>query len=284
VLSGARIGVLTSIPARPLTEDDGAVDATRSLPDAPTIGDAMAARLRAAAIAVVGCGTAGLLVGGVGSRAVMRIAAMAAPEARGAVTEAGAVVGDITLGGTLALMVFAGVGSALLGAGAYLLLGPWLPRETVARGLVFGLTLLALMGPAVIDPANADFVILGDRLLNVSMFSALFLAFGLVASGTIRFVDARVVPRTPRSPRMWLLTLVLAVPVVPGILGFALGSRSGLGVPLAVASLAFAASGPLERAGHRSGARAMRLAATATVVVILVAGASSYVSDAAAIL
>ena len=79
-------------------------------------------------------------------------------------------------------MVFAGLSSTVFGTGAFVVARPWLPRGTVARGLVFGAFLLALTGAAVVDRANADFVILGDRLLNVAMFSALFLAFGLVAS------------------------------------------------------------------------------------------------------
>ena len=42
-------------------------------------------------------GIAGLLVGGLGSRIVMRISALAAPDrAQGSITEAGATVGRIT--------------------------------------------------------------------------------------------------------------------------------------------------------------------------------------------
>ena len=43
--------------------------------EARTIGDATAAWLREAAIAVVGCGVAGVLVGGAGSRLAMRVVA-----------------------------------------------------------------------------------------------------------------------------------------------------------------------------------------------------------------
>ena len=38
--------------------------------------------------------------------------------------------------------------------------------------------LLALGGAIAIDPGNVDFVILGNRALNVAMFIALFPAFG----------------------------------------------------------------------------------------------------------
>jgi hypothetical protein len=89
-----------------------------------TLGDAMAARLRAAAIVAIGSGIAGAIVGGLGSRIVMRLATLAAPEVRGAVTENGAVVGEITLAGTVALMVFAGFASTPLGAGAFVVAKP----------------------------------------------------------------------------------------------------------------------------------------------------------------
>ena len=145
-------------------------------------------------------------------------------------TENGNVVGEITLAGTIALMVFAGLSSTVFGTGAFVVARPWLPRGTVARGLVFGAFLLALIGRRGGRQANADFVILGDRLLNVAMFSALFLAFGLVASSAIAVLDRRVPPAASLSPRMWALTAVCALPVVPGVLGvafaFALAARA----------------------------------------------------------
>ena len=74
------------------------VTATAAVPSR-SLGDAMASRLRETAIIVAGSGIAGVLVGGLGSRVVMRISALAAPEVRGMVTENGNVVGEITLGG-----------------------------------------------------------------------------------------------------------------------------------------------------------------------------------------
>ena len=110
------------------------------------IGDAVAAALRETAIVVIACGIAGALVGGIGSRLVMRLAALAAPEVRGALTENGNVIGEITLAGTIGLMLFAGVGSAIFGAGALTVARPWLPHSTALRGLMLGGFLLALTG------------------------------------------------------------------------------------------------------------------------------------------
>ncbi len=188
--------------------------------------DAAAATLRRTAIVVVACGIAGALVGGIGSRLVMRLGALAAPEIRGAVTENGNVVGDVTLAGTIGLMLFAGIGSAIFGAGVYTVVEPWLPRSIVARGLVFGGFLLALGGSSVVDPGNADFVILGDRALNVAMFSALFLGFGLVTSAAVASLERRVPPAATSSSRVLALAALGTLPAVAGLAVLVLGFPS----------------------------------------------------------
>ena len=249
-----------------------------------SVGDAMAARLREISLVVLACGVAGALVGGVGSRIMMRLSALAAPEARGALTENGSVVGEITLEGTLALMLFAGIGSAVIGAGAFTVLRPWLPSGTVARGLVFGGFLLAFLGSAVVGPANADFVVLGDRALNVGLFSALFLAFGLVASGVLSRLDARLAPAATLSPRGWTLTVIGALPVVPGIVALALGPSSDLGLALVGASVAMVAAERLERQGRRGPAQLARMGATAALVAVTALAGANYVDGVRTIL
>jgi hypothetical protein len=249
-----------------------------------SVEEGMAATVRHTAIAAVGCGIAGALVGGIGSRLVMRLGALAAPEVRGALTENGNVVGDITIEGTIGLMIFAGVSSAIFGVGAYTVARPWLPRSTVARGLVFGGFLLALMGSTVVDPANADFVILGDRVLNVTLFSALFIAFGLAASGAIAFLADRV-PRAPAlSPRMWALTLLCALPVVPGLAVVTLGFAPELGVPLVGAWATMLLATALDRRDLRGPARLARATATAVLLVVVVLAGAEYVDGVATIL
>jgi hypothetical protein len=244
----------------------------------------MAATLRRIAIVVVGCGIAGALVGGISSRLVMRLAALAAPEVRGTLTENGNVIGEITLQGTIGLMLFAGVGSAVFGAGAFTVARPWLPRSTALRGLVFGGFLLALMGSNVVDPANADFVILGDRLLNVVMLSSLFIAFGLVASGAVAFLERRVPPSAALSPRMWALTVLCALPIVPGLIGVAFAIAPQLGVPLVGAWGAMLYSVSLERRGLRGAARVVRATATDVLLVVVAVTGAEYVDGVATIL
>jgi hypothetical protein len=244
----------------------------------------MASRLRETAIVVAGSAIAGVLVGGLGSRVVMRISALAAPEVRGMVTENGNVVGEITLAGTIALMVFAGLSSTVFGTGAFVVARPWLPRGTVPRGLVFGAFLLALTGAAVVDRANADFVILGDRLLNVAMFSALFLAFGLIASSAIAVLDRRVPPAASLSPRMWALTAVCALPVVPGVIAIAFAFASQLGVPLIGAWLAMHAASAVDRRGRHGLAQLIRAGATAGMLVVVGLAGAEYIESVTTIL
>jgi hypothetical protein len=248
------------------------------------LGDAMASRLREAAIVVAGAGIAGVLVGGLGSRLVMRLAALAAPEVRGTLTDNGNIVGEITLEGTIALMIVAGLSSTVFGSGAFVVARPWLPRRTFPRGLVLGAFLLALSGTAVVDAANADFVILGDRPLNVTMFSSLFLAFGLVASSAITVLDRRVPPAASLSPRMWALTAVLALPVVPGLLGVAFAFASQLGVPLIGAWIVMVSSPAIDRRGRHGLAQLLRAGATAAMVVIVVLAGAEYVESVKTIL
>ncbi len=109
----------------------------------------------------------------------MRIAALAAPDVvQGIQTEAGATIGEITLGGTIFLLVFAGVGSALAGTAFYLASRPWLPRRRSVRALAFGGLELAVFGTIVLDAGNRDFTILGRPLLNVAVFGSLFVLHG----------------------------------------------------------------------------------------------------------
>ena len=83
-------------------------------------------------------------------------------------TEAGATIGEITLEGTLFLILFAGISSALIGSAFYLLVRAWLPRRRWLRAIAFGGLELVVFGTQVLDAGNADFTILGRPLLNVA--------------------------------------------------------------------------------------------------------------------
>ncbi|MGH2790024.1 MAG: hypothetical protein ACRDJ0_03455 [Actinomycetota bacterium] len=166
---------------------------------------------------------AGLVAGGMGSRLAMRVLAMTTPGMEGATTEADATVGQITTGGTFFLLLFGtalGVGGGLV----YLALRRWLPARW--RGLAFGLLLLALTGPLLVDPDNPDFIILEPAWLGVAMFAALPVLFGLIAAS----LQARLEPffTRERSRSATIAVLIL------GLLPLALGGPVAVAVVLIV--------------------------------------------------
>jgi hypothetical protein len=137
----------------------------------------------------------------------MRIAALTANDAaQGLRTEAGATIGRITLEGTLFLIAFAGIGSALVGAAFYVATLPWLPRRRALRALAFGGLELALFGTVLLDPGNPDFTILGRPLFNVLVLSTLFVVHG-VALVMLVEPSRRLVAAVARGGR-WRARLV----------------------------------------------------------------------------
>lgn len=143
-------------------------------------------------------GAAGILVGvpaGLLSRAIMKIGALAGgPTVAGVHTANGNVVGDFTVSGTFALVVFAGVVPAIAAGLLYLGVRPWLLGLGRWRGLALGAYGLALTGfGVVLEPGNNDFVRFGPPALNVAMFAALFIVVGIaiapVADASLRVAE-----------------------------------------------------------------------------------------------
>jgi hypothetical protein len=187
---------------------------------------------------------AGLLVGGVGGRLVMRVSALADSEAAGVVTENGNTVGEITLGGTVALVVFVGGLGGLLASVVIVGAEPWLRWMGPLRGLGFGLAVLAAFGSD--DPFDSpDFLILDPPLLNVAMFVGLFVAFGLAAAGAYWALDRKLPPAKAELQAGHALVAALgAVPLfmivlfftAPGFCGCDPAHGIGLAVLVMVAS------------------------------------------------
>jgi len=147
------------------------------------------------------------VVGGLGSRIAMRIAALTAGDAaRGLTTEAGATIGRITLEGTAFLVVAVGIGSALVGTAFYLATLLWLPRRRVVRAPAFGGLELVVFGTVLLDAGNPDFTILRRPLLDVLLLACLFVLHGVAL---VLLVDpaSRVVAAIARGGR-WRARLV----------------------------------------------------------------------------
>ena len=146
----------------------------------------------------------GVIVGGLGGRLFMRIAgATASDSAQGRTTEAGFQVGEITVGGTLGLVIFIGITAGLIGAVLYVVFRPWLHWTGRWRDVAFGVVLFAVGSAtsSVLDPDNIDFVILGNSLFLVLMVLALFLAFGMLIDWAYAILDRRL-PIGDKSQRV----------------------------------------------------------------------------------
>lgn len=175
---------------------------------------------------------AGVLVGGLGGRVVMRIAGFTAgPGLVGSFTANGNRVGDITVAGTADIVLFVGLSSGLIGGVLYAAIEPWLRRLRPWHGLAYGVGLLAAFGFTVLDPSNLDFRRFGSAPLNVAMFAALFLLFGV---GTALLFD-RLRSLIAGATRLARVAEALAfIALIPGAVATVLvfAAVTGLAEPL----------------------------------------------------
>lgn len=181
---------------------------------------------------------AGIVVGGLLGRVVMRISGFTAgPSLVGVTTENGNRVGDITFGGTLALVVFVGLASGVLGGIIYAITEPWLRRVRPWHGLAYGVALLLAFGFNVLDPNNFDFMRFGIPLLNVAMFAALFVIFGVAIAWLFDALSALRNGTGGMARAVDIAAWLALVPVVAALALF-VGGASGIDPPVAVAVVA----------------------------------------------
>ncbi len=222
----------------------------------------------------------GIIVGGLGSRLVMRLAAIAGGSGvQGITTSNGNRVGEITVSGTIALILFGGVFAGLFGGLLYASLRPWLAPFGRWRGLVFGLGVLGLAGSLILDGANSDFIILRPPLLNVAMFAALFPIFGIALVP----VFDRTLRALADGSLIWgalaLLGIVVAAPFVGlGLLSglAALGSHPTTVDLITLLMLGMIVAGLAARAlGHRLASPPWRLATYGLLAAAVLVGAAT---------
>lgn len=224
-----------------------------SADEPPTGGEALLRYLRGAAIGMVGGLIAGPLVLGFGGRLAMRImAATSDDRVQGSLTDAEERVGEISLDGTLGLVIFVGLFGGIIGGLVYMLIRRWLRGRAWRAGLVVGLLGLVVVGPGeTLDPDSVDFEILTPRWLAVVMFVALGPAFGIVLAAVVERLD-RSYPRLAARPRAIaahapLLVLLLAPPFAIGLL---LGALVAVFAPRVRAVARRWQSGAVLRAGQ----------------------------------
>ncbi len=176
----------------------------------------MRSRVLRSLTAALGVGAlVGLVVAGGGSRLAMGLIALADDrEDFGSITGSGAFVGEVTFGGTLAVLA-TGMVLGIFAAGAYVALRAWLPARAAYRTLVFVLMVLGLGLFFTIEGNQEDFVFLHTGA-SIASFAVVLVLYALVVPPLID----RFAPRSAGSSR-WghaVVAGVLAASVVVGAL------------------------------------------------------------------
>ena len=162
---------------------------------------------------LIGAFVSGVLTIGAGSRLMMRIlAATSSSDVQGLRTEANEIVGEVSVGGSVFLIVTVGIGAALVGLGLFSMLRRWLPDQSLAAGLL-GVAIGAglLVRPVgLLTAANSDFTLVAPAALAVVLCLATLVLFG----ATFGVLVDRLAHRWPRpawSPRGVVSVLPFAV-------------------------------------------------------------------------
>lgn len=169
----------------------------------------------------------GILVAGLGGRLVMRLAALRVAEASGSLTENGNVIGQITLGGTLALILIGLLFGGFAGT-IHVVVRPWLPGAGLARAVATGVAAIGVGAISLITARNPDFVVLRHDPLIVVMLVGLVGLVGLTIALIDDWLEARLpVPAGSRSRSALaygVITAVGALLILPIVLASTFGS------------------------------------------------------------
>ncbi len=186
---------------------------------------------------------AGVLVAGVGGRIVMRLAAFLVPAADGAITENGNVVGTITFGGSLALVLFIGLFFGIVAGSLWVVIQSWLPATALRRTVAAVPVAVALGTVGLVDARNPDFGVLGHSPPVVASLVVLVALFAPVLVLAERWLDGRL-PRPGPTDRAvvagyTIVTMIGSLLTVFAVLPLYLGPRlMPVGIALAVVGLA----------------------------------------------
>lgn len=228
----------------------------------------------------------GILVAGLGGRVAMRLAAIMEPASAGRFTENGARIGEITLSGSVGLILLGGLFFGLSGGVVWVVVSPWIPGAGIKRAIVAMPVALALTGIALIRGDNPDFRILGYDGRVVGVLLALVALAGL----SIALIDAwleRHLPRAGSSARIEMVYTALALAggllFLPIVVQTYLAADARLGLALVAVGLLTLARWAVRLEGGES--PPWLLVAGRTCLAVAVAfGAAGLASEAAAAL
>ena len=226
----------------------------------------------------------GIVVAGVGGRLVMRLAAVLVPAATGRATENGNLIGDITLGGSLFLIVTVGLLAGVAFGVVWVVVAPWLPGRGVVRGLVAMPIAVGLGAFGLVDRFNPDFAILEHDPIVVASLVALVAsaapAMALVDSWLDRRLPIALSSQSSAGIAYGILTIIGVA--IGGLLTLqlALGFESRpLGLTIVAVGLVTLAWWSMRARGERSRPRILRISAIAILLAGTVAGYVELIPD-----
>lgn len=148
----------------------------------------------------------GALVVGLGGRLAMFILRITSPDrVHGVRSDDDFVIGKVTLGGTYNLLQL-GAAVGIIGAGAYLLVAPWLIGPLWFRRLTTGLASAVVAGSMLVHDKGIDFHLLQPTWLAIGLFVALPGLFGIAIAAAVDAVR-RPDSWTTRGRRRWALPI-----------------------------------------------------------------------------
>jgi hypothetical protein len=217
----------------------------------------------------------GIVVGGIGGRIVMRLAAIAVPGSDGRFTENGNRIGDITLAGTLGLIAFGGVFIGAVGGTLWVVVAPWIPGTGLARAVLAVPVAVALTGIGLINGFNPDFRILRHDVGVVAMLLALVALAGLSIALVDGWLESRLPPpgTSSRADATYVvLTLFGGLLILPFVVQGFVAERTPLGLLLVAVGIATLAWWWMRHRGRARMPAALVVAARIGLVVAVVLG------------
>ena len=243
------------------------------------LGERLAVTVGRAGGMLIGAYVGGLLTIGAGGRLMMRVlAATSSDGVQGLRTEAEEVIGEVSVGGTVFLIVGVGIGAAVLGLAPYAVLRRWLPDRSVAAGLI-GVAIgggLLVRPVGLLSSANRDFTLLAPVALAVAFCLVMLALFGATFGVLVDHLASRW-PRPGWSVRGVVAVLPFAVllAVPPFFVAAVAGVLAGAVAPRLRSSAMRDQPEPrdVDRAGARLGRRViMALGGVGTLSIVLAAG------------